>query len=255
LYDPNQPDGWGGIMVKDLYSAGVFDDVSIGDWVALTNVEVEDFKGMTFLQYKSDHHPNLTVLSKNNPLPKPLPVHVAHIAAPVEDANTWVIADHTAEKYEAMLLKVIDVNVTALDYGKAYDNYVLTSNADADNSCWAADYLNEDATWKYHDLVQLGRRFCGVAGILEQYTAEKDGIYYDYYQLLTTGTDDFTTTQTADLDDDCDVDFADYAAFALHWYRQDCIAPDWCDGADLTENGYVDELDLKTLIEYWLEGR
>jgi hypothetical protein len=211
---------------------------------------------MTFLQYKSENDANFTILSTDNPLPKPLPVHVADIAAPVEiDPNTWIVADHNAEKYEAMLIKAIDVNVTDWDYGKAYDNYILTSNRHPNDSCWAADYMNDDLVGKYHDLVQLGHRFCGVAGILEQYTAEKDGIYYDYYQLLTTDTNSFTVTQTGDLDDGCDVDFADYTLFAVHWDRQDCAAHQWCDGADIDESGWVDMIDLKALTDEWLEGK
>ncbi|MHC4529174.1 MAG: hypothetical protein ACYS29_14955, partial [Planctomycetota bacterium] len=83
LYDPNYPDGWGGIIAKDLDSAGVFDDVNLGEWVSFTNVQVEDFKGTTFLQYTSQNDPNFAVVSTNNPLPRPLMVSADDIAAPV----------------------------------------------------------------------------------------------------------------------------------------------------------------------------
>ena len=255
LYDPNWPDGWGGIMVKDYNSTGDFDDVNVGDWIAVTDVEVKEFKGTTFLLYKTYLNSDFTILSTDNSLPEPLPVRVADIAAPIEQDPNWKVANYNAERYEAMLIKVVDVNVAGLDYGKEADNYILTSNRHPNDSCWAADYMNDDLVEIYHDLVQLGQRFCGVAGILEQYTAEKDGIYYDYYQLLTTDTNSFTVTQTGDFDDDCDVDFADYALFAVHWDRQDCAAHQWCDGADIDESGWVDMIDLKALTDEWLEGK
>jgi hypothetical protein len=255
LCDPNHRDGWGGIMVKDLYSTGVFADVNVGDWISFTNVEVEDFKGTTLLQYKAELDPNFTIISSDNPVPQPLPVRVDEIAAPVEGIDQWVVADHRAEKYEAMLIKVTDVNVKDRGYGKAYDNYVLAGSTDPNLTCWASDYMNDDKIEIYHPYVQVGQNFCGVAGILEQYTAESDGISYDYYQLLTRYTEDFTIVQTADFDNDCDVDFMDFAFFAGHWLQQGCGEPGWCGRADINGSGAVDEFDLQRFSQNWLEGK
>jgi len=254
LYDPNFPDAWGGIMAKDLDRAGVFTDVNVGDWVSFQNFMVEEFRGTTFLQYIEANDPCYTIVSHNNPLPKPVMVHVGQIKAPVEGTLEWVVEDHSAEKYEAMLLRVVDVNVDDMDKGKAQDNYILQSNRDA-NSCWASDYMNEDAVGTYDPNVQIGRRFCGVTGILEQYTNTKYSVYYDYYQLLTRCTADFTIKQQADFDDDCDVDFIDYDEFALHWLDTGCSGPGFCGGADLTENGIVDENDMRRFVQNWLEGK
>jgi len=219
IQDPNYPDGWGAIQVKDLFSTGVFIDVNVGDWVSFTNVEVEDNKGTTFLQYIEDNNANFTVVGTNNPLPKPLVVTVDEIAAPVESVDSWLVAGGSAEKYEAMLVKVINVSVQDIGYGKAYDNYILASNTDPNQTCWVSDYMNagKDKGLIYHPYIEPGRSFCGVTGILEQYTGEQEGISYDYYQLLTTSTDDFTIEQIADLDGDCDVDFLDYKIFTEHW--------------------------------------
>lgn len=257
LYDPNYPDGWGGIMAKDYYGVGAFTDVNVGDWVSLTNVEVENYRGTTLLQYKSENDPNFTIVSTNNPLPRPLVVPIDEIAAPPEGLDAWVVADHNAEKYEAMLIKVIDVYVKDIGYGKAYDNYLLVSNVDPNFICWASDYMNDDRFEIYHPYIEIDQNFCGVAGILEQYTGEKYGIHYDYYQLLTTGTGDFTIDQTADFDGDCNVDFADFSIFAEHWLQTGCSEPDWCGGADLTKdqpNGIVDIFDLLKFSQHWLEG-
>jgi len=256
LYDPNYPDTWGGIMAKDPESFGVFTDVNIGDWVSFHNFEVEEYRGTTFLQYFEENDPCYTIVSRDNSLPQPLTVHIGQIKAPVEGALEWVVEDHSAEKYEAMLLKVVDVNVGGKGYGKAQDNYILESNREP-NSCWASDYMNEDTGGqKYHPLVQSGQRFCSVTGILEQYTGTKYSVYYDYYQLLTTNTQDFTITQAADCDGDCDVDLADFSVFAQYWLTEEqCTDPNWCDGADLTQNGTVNIFDLKEFSEHWLEGK
>jgi hypothetical protein len=255
LYDPNYTDGWGGIQAKDVDDTGVFDDVNVGDWISFVNVEVEDYRGTTFLQYSTEHDPNYIIVSENNPLPEPIPVRIEDIAAPLEGIDQWVVADHNCEKYESMLIKVIDVNVKGLGYGKAYDNYILEDNTDPNSTCWASDYMNEDLVAIYHPYVQVGRNFCGVAGILEQYNGEKDGIYYDYYQLLTLNTESFTIEQTADLDYDCDVDFVDFSDFAFMWFNSGCTEPDWCGGTDLTQNGSVDILDLEKISDNWLEGK
>jgi hypothetical protein len=229
IQDPNYPDGWGAIQVKDLYSTGVFVDVNAGDWLSFTNVEVEDNKGTTFLQYIEDNNAGFSIISTNNPLPIPKVVTIDEVAAPLEGLDTWIVSDHNAEKYEAMLIKIIDVYVHNIGYGKAYDNYLLTSNVDPNLTCWASDYMNADKDKGpiYHPYIEIGQNFCGVVGILEQYTGDSEGIYYDYYQLLTTTTESFTIEQIADFDGDCDVDFADFSIFAEHWLQTGCSEPDW----------------------------
>ncbi len=218
IQDPNYPDGWGAIQIKG-WTSDAFNNITIGDWISLTNVMVEENKGTTFLQYQSEHDPNLTILSRNNHLPKPLVVTIDKIAAPPEGIDAWIIPEQRAEKYESMLIKVINVHISDTGYGKAFDNYVLTSNIDPNLTCWISDYMNTDKEKGliYHPYVELDRNFCGVAGILEQYTGDSEGIFYDYYQLLTTNTKAFTIEQIADLDGDCDVDFADFSIFVEHW--------------------------------------
>ena len=201
IQDPAYPGGWGAIQVKDLYGIGVFDDVNVGDWISLTNVLVEEYKGTTFLQYMDENGAGFTVTSTNNPLPRPHIVTVDQIASPIEGLDSWAISDYSAEKYESMLIKVINVNVNDTGYGKAFDNYVLASNADPNRSCWVSDYMNEDKEKGliYHPYVQAGQYFYSVTGILEQYMGDSDGIDYNYYQLLTRNSDDFQTDQPAEL--------------------------------------------------------
>lgn len=260
IQDPAYPEGWGAIQVKDLFSTGIFADVNVGDWISLTNVLVEENVGTTFLQYIEENNAGFETQSINNSLPKPLIVGVDEIVSPIEDLNAWIVTDHNAEKYESMLIKVINVTVADTGYGKAYDNYILQSNVDPNMICWASDYMNADKEKGliYHPEVVIGQNFCGVIGILEQYTAESDGIYYDYYQLLTTGSQDFTIKQIADLDGDCDVDFFDFNVFADHWLEEGCSEPDWCGQADMAEqspDGVVDIYDLIEFTKYWLEGK
>jgi hypothetical protein len=260
IQDPAYPDGWGAIQVKDLYGTGVFDDVNVGDWISLTNVLVEEYKGSTFLQYMDENNAGFEILSSGNPLPRPLVVTAGEIAAPIEGLDTWLVANHNAEKYEAMLIKVVNVNVEDIGYGKAYDNYILASNADPNLICWASDYMNadKDKGLIYHPYIEPGLKLCGLTGILEQYTGEQDGVNYDYYQLLTRSTDDFVIEQIGDFDNDCDVDFADFGFFAGHWLQTGCTGPDFCGGADLTAggaDGIVNVFDLLEFARYWLEGK
>ena len=255
LYDPCRPNSWGGIQVKDWISPfNMFNSVQVGDWVSFENVLVEEYRGNTTLQYQIGYGPEFTVVSTGNPMPTPLRVHLDEITSPYEGPpGDWYVEDHRAEKYEHMWLRVEKITVTCKDLGKARDNYVLQSfeyPSDPNWSCWAADYINVDKNGDYHPYVELGSRFCDVEGILEQYTNPDYG--WDYYQLLTTTTDDFIVGQTADFDDDCDVDLLDFGLFAAHWLEDDCEDPNWCGGADMSQNGCVDPNDLEKFSENWL---
>ncbi|MCK4627438.1 MAG: hypothetical protein KAT56_00470 [Sedimentisphaerales bacterium] len=251
LYDPAHPDGWGGLTVKDFTGTDAFSGVNVGEWLSFTNTIVEESRGNTQLAYESGSG---FVVGDSYPTPDAISVTCADIAAPVEGpADEWHVIDHSAEMYEAMYLRVEKITVTRIGLGKASDNYVLQSfeyPSDPNWSCWAADYMNVDAIGDYHPYVELGSRFCAVEGILEQYTNPDKG--WDYYQLLTTTTDDFTVGQTADFDDDCDVDLLDFGLFAAHWLEGGCKDPNWCGGADLNQNTYVDPPDLEKFSENWL---
>jgi len=203
LCDPADATGWGGIQVKDwttygTYGRKLFDSVEVGDRVSLENVEVEEYRGGTLLKYHEDRDPNFEVVSTDNTLPPPLVVTPADIAAPLEGpVGEWYVAGHmpTPEKYEGMWIQVEDVTVTAMHVGKAADNYVLS---DGSGDCWAADYMNADiGPDYYHPLIEMGEHFESISGILEQYTKTSSG--WDYYQLVTTCTDDVVVPEPASL--------------------------------------------------------
>jgi len=260
LYEPNSWDAWGGISVKGDYDTNPtpFSNVQLGDWIYLENVFVDESgkaRGNTDLIFEDIS--SYSTLSTGNSLPEPLVVEVNDIAVVYDqDLITCLVTDHRAEKYEAMYIQVR--NVTIGDYndaGSHRDNYSLEDNNDPNIYCWESDYMNidnpDDTT--PHPIVQAGLNLCGVAGILEQYTKLPD---WDYYQLLTTEEEDFQIEQFADLDGDCGVDFIDFGLFAQHWLTEEqCTAPDWCDGTDLTQNGTVNIFDLKEFSERWLEGK
>jgi hypothetical protein len=64
---------------------------------------------------------------------------------------------------------------------------------------------------------------------------------------------EFSHVSTRDFDSNDLVDFADFAAFALNWRKNNCIHPGWCMGTDLNTDGYIDVQDLLLFAEYWLE--
>lgn len=259
IRDPNAQgdDGcWGAIQVKDR-AGDSFGEIAVGDWVEFYNVTVEENVGTTFLQYYGTPA-SFIIASSNNPVPEPIMVDPNEIPSPVEDINNpgdWYVSDHRAEKYESMRLEIRDVVITEKDNGKASDNYTFQSVAelsDPNISCWAADYMNVDSVGDYHPYVEIGQHFCTVRGVLEQYTSLGDG--WDYYQLLTTDTDDFLTDQTADLDGDCDVDMLDYGHFSQYWLVECASDPNLCGGADIVADDAVNADDLGEFVYYWLDG-
>jgi len=65
----------------------------------------------------------------------------------------------------------------------------------------------------------------------------------------------YTVGLTGDFEPDGDVDFEDYAAFALHFRRTDCEElNNWCSGADFNHLDGVNLDDLKVLTDNWLVG-
>ncbi len=243
LQNPSYPDGWGGIQVKDWTgSSDLYDGVSVGDWVSLSNVLIEEYRGNTILQYKAENSPGFQVTSTGNPIPLHKVVAMSEIAAPIEGPpGEWYVADHSAEKYEAMLLKVENVTVTAMDLGKALDNYNL-NNADGD--CWGADYMNEDIGEDYHPYVHVGSHFVSVSGIFEQYTKDQ----WDYYQLVTTSTEDLEVL-AGDANIDGSVDVGDLGILAGSYGQS---GKTWTEG-DFTGEGDVNVGDLGILAAHYGE--
>ena len=237
LHDPAHPDEWGGIQVKDFTPAGeLYYGVNLGDWVSLTHVLVEEFRGGTFLQYKKDNDlSNFRVDSSGNPLPPPILVPVTAIPAPLEyPGDEWYVENHDAEPYESMRLIVRDVTVTRRGMGKAADNYNLQTPDGAD--CWAADYMNEDLRPSgYHDFVTLDRHFCAITGLFEQYTDLLNG--YDYYQLITLKTADLAICGDGDSDADADLDDLPRFAECLGGPLCDAV-PEGCNPPAWTEPGF-----------------
>jgi len=194
LQDPNYPDGWGAIQVKDWTGGELYDNVSPGDWVELLSVLIEEYRGNTLITYHGDTSPGFQVRATGLAVPGPKAVAPFEIAAPIEQPNgDWLAADHASERYEAMWLTVANVTVGEMDLGKAVDNYELTAQG---ATCWAADYMNDDLEADgYHRYVSTGQTFESVSGILEQYTRLERG--WDYYQLITTRTSDFVIPEPA----------------------------------------------------------
>jgi hypothetical protein len=263
LQDPNVPDGWAAITVKD-WTGKAFAAVNVGDWVELTSIFVEEFRGTTLLQHWDQNPdaslPALRVVSRGNDLPRPLLIDANDIQAPayLEADDAWAVADHRAEKFESMLLQVRDVAVAEQNLGKAQDNYELRSFRepnDATQRYWASDYLNQNRakTDLYLPGIEAGRRLRATTGVLEQYTNLGEG--FDYYQLLTLSQDSIVPLCPADLNQDGAVDLRDYSLFI-----EQLLLPAGAPGsevyalADLNQDGAVDAADLTAFDAAWQEA-
>ncbi|MBN1456433.1 MAG: PEP-CTERM sorting domain-containing protein [Sedimentisphaerales bacterium] len=168
LYDPANPDGWGGIIAKA--PAADFADIQVGDWVSFSDFLVEESSGNTQLSYEDGA--GLSIESTGNAIPDALDI----------------TASSFSEQYESMMVKVSDVEITAMNLGKYEDNYNL-HNTNGDY--WAGDYMNVDAAGLYHPYVAVGAVFESVSGIIEH----KASSGWDYYQMLTTCTGDFVVPE------------------------------------------------------------
>jgi hypothetical protein len=58
----------------------------------------------------------------------------------------------------------------------------------------------------------------------------------------------------ADLTNDCIVNLYDLAAFSVQWLKENCVEPDWCEGADLNVSTNVDFYDFAEFANNWLKG-
>ena len=57
---------------------------------------------------------------------------------------------------------------------------------------------------------------------------------------------------TGDLNNDCTVDFYDFALFATKWLSEECGEPERCGGADFNLSGDVTPIDFAELAQNWL---
>ena len=173
LRDPAHPT-FGAIVVKDGEGGALAGNVNVGDWISFDNIYIDEFRGTTFLQYRTSSAPDVsfTIESTGNPLPPPVVLTAADLAYPPNHPVT--------EPYESMIVTLENVVVGLMDLGKAGDNYELIQGS---NIAWAADYMNVDAGAPYDPRVMTGAEFSSITGIVEQYTRLSDE--WDYYQLVT----------------------------------------------------------------------
>ncbi len=181
LQDPAH-DTWGGIMIKDR-DGDLSHGVSLGDWVSLQNIYIQDYRGTTTLQYRRSLAPDVAFIieSSGNPVPDPIALTAADLPTPVHHA--------ASEPYESMVVTLTDVVVGAKGLGKAEDNYELFQFSDI---AWGADYMNVDAGAPYDPRIVPGARLDRVTGIVEQYTKLSSG--WDYYQVITRSAGDIEGT-------------------------------------------------------------
>jgi hypothetical protein len=246
LQDPNSG-SYAAIQIRDRKSAQgdtggyLWSRVEVGDWVSFTNVLVTTWTGNTILHFNDPERfdPTLpastyTIVSSGNALPSPVPVSLEQILAPTANGGNYTIDPSALSSYqslEGMRVVVNNVQVTELDAGRFFDNYVIRSQDDASGSgpsAYAADYNNYNRGENniYHPFVEVGAEFNQIVGYMERSRSSSGAS--DYYQLVTTTSASFGLPSSGDFDGDGDVDGRDF----LTWQRDPGVG----DLADWQEN-------------------
>jgi hypothetical protein len=177
LQDPSLGSEWAAIEVRGypVYPTGV----AVGDQVDFDNVYVDEYRGVTTLQYYSAS--SHVVNSSGQPLPAPLPLSDWTLRYPADPAAT--------EKYASMLVALNGpLSIVALDLGPHLDNYSILGPFG--HVVWGSDYANTEIESTYY--VSLGACYARIVGIVQRYVYEG----WDYYQLLPREIDDYTPCST-----------------------------------------------------------
>jgi hypothetical protein len=179
LQDPSLGDEWAAIEVRGypVYPTGI----AVGDQVDFDNVYVDEFRGVTTLQYYSAS--SHVVNSSGHALPAPVPLSVWDVRYPAHPEDT--------ERMAAMLVVVTEqMTIGALDLGAHQDNYELLGVLG--ETAWGSDYANGDITSTYY--VSTGECYARITGIVQRYDNDAE---WDYYQLLPRMNADYVPCGTA----------------------------------------------------------
>jgi hypothetical protein len=120
-----------------------------------------------------------------------------------------------------------------------------------DSDIWGFDLYGSDINAVAGDWFIIDYKATGIG--------ETNVGFYDYYDysnswhepnsLLT-----FHHDPTRDFNDDEVVDISDYVTLASCWLDGNCSDPNWCGGADISRDGWVDMVDFTMFEKYWLWG-
>ena len=178
LQDPSLGPAWAAIEVRGypVYPTGI----EVGDQADFDSVYVDEYRGVTVLQYynASSHAVN----SSGNDLPAPLPLSVWNFRYPPHPED--------AERYAAMLVALPEhMTIGARDLGHHGDNYEIVSAGG--DVAWGSDYANSDIDSTYY--VASGDCYMQLTGIIQRYVNDT----WDYYQFLPRGVADYIACSAA----------------------------------------------------------
>jgi hypothetical protein len=117
-----------------------------------------------------------------------------------------------------------------------------------DSEIWGFDLYGSDINAVAGDWFIIDYKATGVGG--------PNIGFYDYSIswhepiLLVT----FHHDPTRDFNRDEIVNTSDYATLAYYWLDENCSDPNWCEGADISRDSWVDMVDFALFEKYWLWG-
>ena len=119
------------------------------------------------------------------------------------------------------------------------------------------EYRNDDGSWGFMDQT-MWLHPLGLPVKMERYewdspvTGQPTEANYNMQLTSINLERGWPTGPYPDIDHNGQVDYADFARFALFWMERNCPPGDRCEGADFDESGNIDFMDLGIFCDNWL---
>jgi subtilisin family serine protease len=140
-------------------------------------------------------------------------------------------------------------------YTNLFEYFARSLPDDASSLPWYACDLHEDGIINFRDLSILayywGDYICSEPDWCEGTDFNMSG-RVDSIDLRVLSLNWLWGDLFSDFNYDGTVNFNDFAILAYYWDNYVCSAPDWCEGCDYNQNGYIDSIDVSIFVEAWL---
>ena len=146
-------------------------------------------------------------------------------------------------------LNGIDTDPNTRDWdGSHYDNagYYANITSWKDSNIWGYDLYGSDVNSVPGDWFIINYEAIGAG--------DPNVWFLDYNNSwkIPTSVVSFNQIKSLDYNTDDIVNLYDFAIISQYWLANNCEDPNWCEGADIDENGIVDSNDIILFGEFWM---